>query len=335
MNFSLSDTWITHLPADIYEQLAHCLSLHGMVCAELFSRPDSALVQQLMLLTPVTAATVAALNGVQSQEQLIAALRQEPGHVYDLLLLGRLSLDTSLAEPVLRFVRQQMYVSEEQLVAIKVYCVELSEAFLASVEQHLAETDRAVAGRLGQHRLQIEEAFYTHSQSVSEEAEPLPSVANVRFNDPQLQMVRLAVLLVHSLPTDSEVAFVQAVAQIPALQPHNLEALTERLGALQAGEQITLSMPELVQIYQAMQVCGLVFVSDVMVQLGLEDFMSGPPEALEPTAEADAPARGPMSSRQAVGEMVSGFTEWVQTNFADDPEVVQAREEIAALTDLI
>ncbi|UOQ72364.1 hypothetical protein [Hymenobacter cellulosilyticus] len=334
MNFSLSDTWITNLPADIYQQLAHCLSLHGMVCAELFSRPESALVQQLMLLTPITAATVASLNTVQSQEELIEALRQEPGQVYDLLLLGRLGLDTSLAEPVLRFVRQQMYVSEEQLVAIKLYCVELSEAFLATVEQHLSETDRAVAGRLVEHRLQIEEAFYIHSESVGTEAEPLPSVANVRFNEPQLQMVRLAVLLVHSLPTDSEVEFVRAVTQIPALQAHNLEPMSERLGTLQAGEDFTLTMPELVQLYQAMQVCGLVFVSDVLVALGLEDFMSGPAEDNEPVA-AEAPARGPMSSRQAVGEMVSGFTEWVQANFAEEPEVAQARQEIAALTDLI
>ncbi|TGE22027.1 hypothetical protein E5K00_17390 [Hymenobacter aquaticus] len=331
MNFTLSDAWLAQLPADFYDQLAHCLSLHGMVCAELFSRPDSALVQQLALLTPINAATVGELNAILSQEQLLAALHTQPGHVYDLLLLGRLGLDTSLAEPVLRFVRQQMFVSEEQIEAIKVYCTELSEAFLASVEQHLAETDRAVAGRLGQHRLQIEAAFYAHSATATAAApEPLPPVATVRFNDPQLQMVRLAVLLVHSLPDDTEIPFVLAVRQIPALQPLQLEALSERLGALQAGEQLALSMPELVQIYQAMQVCGLVFVSDVLASLGLEDFMSGPAE--EP---ATPEAKAPMSSRQAVGEMVSGFTEWVQANFAEEPEIERARQEIADLTDLL
>ncbi|TGE27035.1 hypothetical protein [Hymenobacter metallicola] len=334
MNFTLSDTWLTQLPADIYDQLAHCLSLHGMVCAELFSRPDSALVQQLTLLTPINAATVADLNAILSQEQLLDALRQQPAHVYDLLLLGRLGLDTSLAEPVLRFVRQQMYVSEEQIEAIKGYCIDLSEAFLASVEQHLAETDRAVAGRLGQHRLQVEEVFFTHSRALEAVAEPLPSVASVRFNEPQLQMVRLAVLLVHSLPADSEVPFLQAVLQLPALQPEHLEATAERLGTLQAGEQLTLTMPELVQLYQAMQVCGLVFVSDVLASLGLEDFMSGPPEPSGATA-ADATGKGPMSSRQAVGEMVSGFTEWVQANFAEEPAIAQARQEIADLTDLV
>ncbi|MCB2376068.1 hypothetical protein LGH70_00630 [Hymenobacter sp. BT635] len=331
MTFSLSDTWLAQLPADIYDQLAHSLSLHGMVCAELFSRPDSALVQQLALLTPITAATVAELNAILSQEQLLEILRTQPNQVYDLLLLGRLGLDTSLAEPVLRFVRQQMFVSEEQILAIKAYCIDLSEAFLASVEQHLAETDRAVAGQLGQHRLQIEAAFFTHSAMVAAPAEPLPSVATVRFNDPQLQMVRLAVLLVHSLPTDSEQPFLQAVTQLPALQTATLEAMSERLGTLQAGEQLTLTMPELVQLYQAMQVCGLVFVSDVLATLGLEDFMAGPPD--EPAAEAGT--RAPMSSRQAVGEMVGGFTEWVQANFADEPEIEQARQEIADLTDLI
>jgi hypothetical protein len=334
MNFSLSDSWLSQLPADIYDQLAHCLSLHGMVCAELFSRPDSALVQQLALLTPIGAASVAELNLVQSREELLAALHRHPARVYDLLLLGRLGLDTSLAEPVLRFVQQQMYVSGEQMALIKQYCVELSEAFLASVEQHLAETDRPTAGRLGQHRLQIEEAFFTHSESVGTLQEPLPTVATVKFNDPQLQMVRLAVLLVHSLPTDSELAFVQQVSQLPALQAEALEAMTGRLGELQAGVQLTLTMPELVLLYQAMQVCGLVFVSDVLATLGLEDFMSGPPEETLESAPS-ASGTGPMSSRQAVGEMVSGFTEWVQTNFAEEPEIEQARQQIASLTDLM
>lgn len=330
MNFSLSDSWLSQLPTDIYEQLSHCLSLHGMVCAELFSRTDSTLVQQLALLTPLHAGSIAELNAIVSQEQLLEALRQDPGQVYDLLLLGRLGLDTSLAEPVLLFVRQQMFVSEEQMEAIKGYCVDLSEAFLGSVEQQVAETDRAVAGRLGQHRLQIEEAFFTHSRSLEPAAEVLPPVATVRFNEPQLQMVRLAVLLVYSLPPDAEQAFIQAVQQLPALQSGNLEAMSERLGALQASEQLALTMPELVLLYQAMQVCGLVFVSDVLATLGLEDFLAGPEEPA-----GDATPKGPMSSRQAVGEMVSGFTEWVQTHFADDEGIAQARQEIADLTDLV
>ncbi|MCB2407195.1 hypothetical protein [Hymenobacter lucidus] len=335
MTFSLSDTWLTQLPLDFYDQLAHCLSLHGMVCAELFSRPGTELVQQLAAHTPLDAAKVAELNTIQSQEQLLEALHQQPALVYDMLLLGRLGLDTSLAEPVLRFVQQQMYVSEEQIAAIKAYCLELSETFLGSVEQHLAETDRAVAGQLGQHRLHIEQAFFLHSDAVEVGTEPavLLTVATVRFNDPQLQMIRLAVLLVFSLPTDTDLPFIHAVARMPALQPEQLELMSGRLGTLQPGDQLALTMPELVLLYQAMQVCGLVFVTDVLATLGLEDFMGiGEPEAA-PSPETTG--RAPMTSRQAVGEMVSGFTEWVQANFDDADEIAQARQEIADLTDLL
>ncbi|TGE19799.1 hypothetical protein [Hymenobacter elongatus] len=331
MHFSLSDAWLAQLPADFYDQLAHCLSLHGMVCTELFSRPDSALVGQLALLSTVDAAVVGELNTIQSQEQLVAALHQRPGQVYDLLVLGRLGLDTSLAEPVLRFVRQQMNISEVQMEALKAYCLELSDTFLASVEQHLAETDRSTAGRLGQHRLQLEEAFFSHSHSQAAGATLLPTVATVRFNEPQLQMIRLAVLLVHGLPAAAGQPFLQAVERLAALRPAALEPLMERLGSLPAGHQLPLTMPELVQLYQAMQVCGLVFVSDVLATLGLEEFMTGPPDTATPAADTAAP----MSSRQAVGEMVSGFTEWVQANFAEEAAIQQARQQIADLTDLV
>jgi hypothetical protein len=74
----------------------------------------------------------------------------------------------------------------------------------------------------------------------------------------------------------------------------------------------------------------MVFVSDVMSRLGLEEAF--------PTLPADeraAAGLAPASTRQAVGEMVTGFTYWVQQTFSDNPEIARAREQVLALADTL
>jgi hypothetical protein len=238
--------------------------------------------------------------------------------VYDLLLVGGLVLDTSLAVPVLAYVRQQMHIDNAQLAALKQYCLELSGTFLGALEQALPAAENP-----GLHRLQVEEIF---ARYVAANPPPAPAVATVRFSEPQLQMMRLALLLVHSLPETEPQPFTRGVAAIESLQPAALEPLIERLGQLRAAEPLALRMPELVQLYQAMQVCGMAFVSDVLGTLGLE--------AALPRPEPDQPA-APGSRRQAVGEMVSSFTQWVQQTFPDAPEIAAAREQVLALADAL
>ena len=104
------------------------------------------------------------------------------------------------------------------------------------------------------------------------------------------------------------------MATLPNLQAEALEPLIAHLGRVQAQEPLALTMPELVQLYQGMQVCGMVFVSDVMSRLGLEDAFPTLPDD-ERAATEPAPA----SNRQAVGEMVSGFTHWVQQHLPRQP----------------
>ncbi|SNC75375.1 hypothetical protein SAMN06265337_2843 [Hymenobacter gelipurpurascens] len=326
MPSSASPSWLDTLPLDFYDQLAHCLSLHGMAAAELLSRPATALTQQLTDLTGLRSADVQRLNEIQNHEQLLAALRTEPLALYHLLLLGRLTLETSLATPVLAYVQQQMTISEEQLHTLNNYCLELSGAFLTTLEEHLPAP--AGAASLGLHRLRVEEIF---AEYVAQIPVPVPPAANLRLTEPQLQMLRLSLLLVHSLPQAADHPFMRAVGQFKNLQPEALEPLLEHLGRAHAQEQLTLTMPELIQLYQGMQVCGMVFVSDVMARIGLEE--------LFPTLPADADAAtteaAPASHRQAVGEMVTGFTRWVQHTFPDSPEIAQAREEVLALADLL
>ena len=203
---------------------------------------------------------------------------------------------------------------------LKMYCQELSGAFLLTLEQQLpAEFS------LGLHRLRVEKVFQAY---VAAQPIPAPLAATIRFSAAQLQMVRLALLLAHSLPEAGDHAFLRAVAALPDLQPPALEPLITRLAGLGATEELLLSLPELVQLYQAMQVCGMVFVSEVLERLGLE----GLPPA-HSTQEA-APTTAPVSShRQAVGEMVSGFTRWVQHTFPEEPALLAARRQVLALAD--
>jgi hypothetical protein len=326
MPSSASSSWLDSLPLDFYDQLAHCLSLHGMAAAELLSRPTTAQLQRLGHLTGLTSADVQRLNNIEDHEMLLAALRTEPLALYHLLLLGRLTLETSLAAPVLAYVQQQMVISEEQLTTLNTYCQELSSAFLTTLEEHLPAPVGAAS--LGLHRLQVEEVF---AEYVAQLPVPVPPAANLRLTEPQLQMLRLSLLLVHSLPQAADHPFMRAVGQFKNLQPEALEPLLEHLGRAHAQEQLTLTMPELIQLYQGMQVCGMVFVSDVMTRIGLEE--------LFPTLPADADAAtteaAPASHRQAVGEMVTGFTRWVQHTFPDSPEIAKAREEVLALADLL
>ncbi|GAA3922040.1 hypothetical protein [Hymenobacter algoricola] len=311
--------WLHSLPDTFYDQLAHALSLHGMACAELLSRPHDELPRQLTALTGLDAAQVAQLNIIGSQTQLVEALEANPRRLYDLLLVGGLVLDTSLAVPVLAYVRRQMHIDNTQLATLKQYCLELSGTFLGALEQQLPSEPS-----LGLHRLRVEEVV---ARYVAANPPPAPTAATIRFTDPQLQMMRLALLLVHSLPEAGAQPFMRAVAALAPLQPAALEPMIARLGQLQPTEAFSLTMPELVQLYQAMQVCGMVFVSEVLGTLGLEEALP------QPTAEAESAA--PASSRQAVGEMVSSFTQWVQQTFPEAPEIAAARQQVLALADAL
>jgi hypothetical protein len=176
-----SASWLDALPLDFYDQLARSLSLHGMAALELLSRPATPATNRLHILSGLQAVTVQRLNGIESHEQLLVALRQEPLAVYHLLLLGRLTLETSLAAPVLAYVQQSMGIDTEQLSTLLAYCLELSGAFLGQLEEHVAAPEGTVS--LGLHRLGVEEAF---AELVAELPTPaLPAASRLT----QLQML--------------------------------------------------------------------------------------------------------------------------------------------------
>lgn len=321
----VSPAWLDALPPDFYVQLANTLDLHGMAALELLSRPATPDTARLQQLTGLNLTTVQRLNGIRSQPQLLAALRQEPLAVYHLLLLGGLTLETSLAAPVRAYVQPAMGISDAQLDQVLAYCQQLSDAFLGQMETHVPAP--AGATSLGLHRLGVEEAFAGLVAGPLAAARP---VAQLRPMPTQLHIMRLALLLASTLPHETDHLFARAVQALPQLQAAALEPLLARLGQAQPAELLALNLPEVVQLYQALQVCGMVFVSDLLGQLGLEDAFPTLPD-IERQASAPAPA----SSREVAGLIVSGFTQWVQQNFPENPEIAQARQQVLALADLL
>ncbi|WP_303310345.1 hypothetical protein [Hymenobacter sp. BT730] len=326
-DFTPTGASLQQLPSHAFSQLSPALSLLGMACTQLFATEASLLPAAVTSLTRLDAAAVAQLNAIQSTEALQELLNTRPLRLYDFVLVGRAALHSPLAAPVRHFLRQQMQVEGEPLAVLWDYCLGLTAALENALEQLIAGPSGAAAlVPLRRRQQQLQHLFDTHSKSL---IPPAPAIVTLGFDEARLQMLRLALLLVQSLPqTDTEHPFLQAVAALPNLQPTAVEDMMERLGSITATERLPLSLPELTLLYQAMHVCGLVFVSDVMSSLGLEGSM--------PMAEADATTgTSPGSSRQAVGALVASFTQWVQREFGEEPAIQQARQEIFGLTELL
>lgn len=324
-DFTPTGASLQQLPPHAFSQLAPALSLLGMACTQLFATEASPLPAAVTHVTRLDAAAVAQLNAIQSTEVLQELLNTRPLRLYDFVLVGRAALHSPLAAPVRHFLRQQMQVEGEPLAVLWDYCLGLTAALENALEQLIAGPSGAAALAPLRHRQQqLQHLFDTHSL-----IPPAPAVVTLGFDEARLQMLRLALLLVQSLPqTETEHPFLQAVAALPSLQPAAVEDMMARLGGITASERLPLSMPELTLLYQAMHVCGLVFVSDVMSSLGLEGAM--------PMTEGDATtSSSPGSSRQAVGALVASFTQWVQREFGQEPAIQQARQEIFGLTELL
>ncbi|AIZ64655.1 hypothetical protein PK28_15030 [Hymenobacter sp. DG25B] len=326
-DFTPTGASLQQLPPHAFSQLSPALSLLGMACKQLFATEASPLPGAVTSLTRLNAATVAELNAIQSTEALQELLNTRPLQLYNLVLVGRAALHSPLAAPVHHFLRQQMQVEGEPLTVLWDYCLGLTAALENALEQLIAGPSGAAALAPLRHRQQqLQQLFDTHSPSL---VPPAPAIVTLGFDEARLQMLRLALLLVQSLPqTEAEHPFLQAVATLPHLQPTAVEPLMARLGHITAEERLPLSLSELTVLYQAMHVCGLVFVSDVLSSLGLEGAMPMPEAGANPDATSG-------SSRQAVGALVASFTQWVQREFGEEPAIQQARQEIFGLTETL
>ncbi|MBC6990758.1 hypothetical protein [Hymenobacter sp. BT491] len=317
-----------NLPPDAYQRLSPCLSLLGMACTHLFSQSHGPVPEHVTALTGLNSSVVADLNAIDSTPVLQQLLLQRPLRLYDFVLVGQLSLRSPLEGPVLAFVQHQMQIDGTQLQTLLSYCLHLSEQLQHALEQHLAGPSGAAALAPLRRRQQQLQAVFTQFEATLHPQ--LPPVVTLGFDEARLQMLRLALLLAETLPqSETDHPFVQAVARLSSFRPEAVAALLARFGAVQPNERLGLSLPELTLLYQAMQVCGLVFVSDILSILGLENAF--PTDAKSPTTSAEPLG----TSRQAVGALVAGFTNWVQREFGHEPQVQQARQEVAALTDLL
>ncbi|MBC6613098.1 hypothetical protein H8B15_19400 [Hymenobacter sp. BT507] len=316
------------LPPTTYTQLAPALSALGMATQHFFQLPAAAQAQEaITALTRLDAPAVAQLAALASTAELEEMIATRPLRLYDYVLLGRAALGSPLSAAVRAYLRQHMQLADEELENLFAYCLQLSAELENALEQFLAGPSGAAAlAPLRRRQQQIQAILEQHEASLRP---ALPPAATLGFDEGRLQLLRLALLLTQELRHTTAASahpFLKALPSLTTLSDSALEAITTRLSAVAAGERLPLSLPELVLLYQVLHVCALAFVSDVLGTLGLEDAL---PLADHPVAAT------PGSSRQAVAALATGFIGWVDREFGQEPTVQQARQEIAALAELL
>ncbi|UOR05466.1 hypothetical protein MUN82_21385 [Hymenobacter aerilatus] len=315
------------LPPATYTQLAPALSALGMATQHFFQLPTAAPAQEaITTLTRLDGTAVAQLAALASTPELEGLIATYPLRLYDYVLLGRAALGSPLGAAVRAYLRQQMQLSDEELERLFAYCLQLSAELENALEQFLAGPSGAAAlAPLRRRQQQIQAVFAQYETSL---LPALPPAATLGFDEGRLQLLRLALLLTQELrhTTAATHPFLQALPSLTALSDSAMEAITARLRVVEAGERLPLSLPELVLLYQVLHVCALAFVSDVLGTVGLEDALPLADHPVTPT---------PGSSRQAVAALATGFIGWVDREFGQEPIVQQARQEVAALAELL
>ncbi|KAA9338550.1 hypothetical protein F0P96_06875 [Hymenobacter busanensis] len=332
------------LPPDFYEKLAPCLNMCGMGCMQLFTRPNDPLPQEITALTGLDMAETRMISAINSNDTLSRQFMEEPGMLYMYLLVGRLALESPLAEPVLHYLKQSAGFNDQQLTGLHEHALNFGATMVELVGNYVASSDED-ASALELLRLQVEGAFARLTDTLTivdvtqpEAAEPEENllldldaepVLEIGFLEPQLQMLRLAVNLTKLLPLISDSAFAQALPALRGCPAPALDALADRLSEAEAEARIPLSLPELVVLYQATQVLAMALLSNVLDVLRWQEVM-GDAERETPMSAEDF-----SQSQEIICSMISGFVEFVQENFADEPVIAEVRAETVALADLL
>lgn len=317
-----------NLPADAHAQLAPALSVLGMATTHLFDLSENPVTQSITALTGLDATNLSAFTLLDSTAALQQLLTTRSVRFYDYVLVGRATLSSPLAGPVRAYLRQQMQLTTEQLDPLYAYCLHLSAELENALEQFLAgPSGTAALAPLRRRQQQIQQLFLRHEASLVPRQ---PPVVTLGFDEGRLQMLRLSLLLVQEFRhSAAEHPFLRALSRFSGLAEPAVEALMTRLATVGPDERLGLSLAELALLYQAMHVCALASVSDVLGALGLE----GAFPVAAPAPAGHATPTG--SSRQAVAALVTGFTNWVEQAFGEEPIVQTARREMADLTDLV
>lgn len=326
LSFSKSDDdSLQPLPPDTYAQLAPALSVLGIATQHFFRLPTTTAAQQaIVALTRLDVPAVAQLAALASTPELQEQVAIRPLRLYDYVLLGQAVLDSPLAAAVRAYLRQQMQLSAAELDQVFGYCLQLIAELENALERLLTGPSGAAAlAPLRQRRQQMRAVLAQYEASL---VPTLPPAATLGFDEGRLQLLRLALLLAQELrQTQVEHPFLQALPSLTGFTEEALVAVSSRLSTVGSDERLPLSLPELVLLYQVMHVSALAFVSDVLGTLGLE-------AALPPV---DAAPASNSSSRQAVAALATGFIGWIDREYGQEPTVRQARQEIAALADLL
>lgn len=276
---------------DIFTPMQPLLLLLSIGSQALFSRPNDPLPQALAQLTDYNLEAATQVQAITDSEGLYELLHQEPEVFANYLLLGFLTYASPLGSSLAQRLTPAddpdngASVAERQAELLgfvahhAAWQSELIETFLLA---RYDEEDRAEAAReRADFRAGIEAAFadWQHSLGALLLEAPAPAVpldgSGWLLTPQQIQLdtLKMAVLVMRSLPDLSDHPFGQAVQRLPDFHPQRLEELGEYLGAAPADEPLELSRAQGLLLYIAAHVGTLLFINDLLNGEGLDDLL--------------------------------------------------------------
>ncbi|GAA4376613.1 hypothetical protein [Hymenobacter koreensis] len=336
-----STSVFNQFPPDFFERLAPCMNLCGMACMQLFTRPTDPLPMEVTALTGLDLMQTRLISAINSTEALERQFLEAPHLLYAYLLVGRLALESPLAQPIMRYLRQDVDFDEQQVEALHTHTLSFGAVLMEAVSKFMDQEEGDDPDLM---RLQVEGLFARLADTLTvvdvmqelalQAAEPEEEpVLDMGFLEAQLHMIRLSVSITKLLPLLTRHPFAQALPGLSACPAAALDDMSARLQAAAPEEPISFTLPDLLLLYQATQVLAMALVSNVLDILHWQKAMA------EPDAAEDAPAPFTADdfsrSQEIICSMIAGFVEFVQENFEDEPGMNEAREEVVALADLL
>jgi hypothetical protein len=345
---------LQQLPPDFYDKLSPLLLLGGVANFIVLGYPDDPVPLAIRELTGYDLDGLRLITNANNTMALGRVMARQPIVLHDFLAVAVLAFESRLDEPIRTYLQRHDTAAAGNHLSLREYVLDFGRVMLDHLSEYIARTDADLREEMRLRRLQLESIFarlgdtlrpyYPPGQELPTPAEATDSpqdqqlVLAVSFSRLQLMGLLMALTLTKTLPSVSERPFAQALRQVPGLGAPALEQLRQRLTALAPDEKIQLSWGELRRLYQSAQVCAISLVADVLPMGSVEDMLVqglGPDDAPEESLPERTTPEQAHQYRDMIAKLMSGFIEFVDENFAAEPDLATARAAITDLTELL
>ena len=344
---------MAHVPPELYEALRPLLLLAGLANYMLLGHDEDPVPVALKQLLDYDFTAAKIVSDAQDTPSLARVMAANTLQLFDFTLIGRLVFESRLEAHLLNYIAQRT-PPDEGFADPRGYLVTHTEGLLENLGIYLTGDDDDLREELRLRRLQTESIFarlddtlrffYLPGQSPEdllaaaqdeedEAADADDPVAYLTFNEGQRLALATALRLPPMLTSLSETPFARALTGVRRLRDPALARLAARFSEADLDEQLGLTWSELLRLYQAVQVCALSTVADVLATGSLEDNMVASAEAEDKSPEEAAVfAR---TTRRLMLLVMQGFVNTIETNYPDNEDVLAAKAEISELAELL